>query len=262
MPSFDSSRRRLRLSDGHVAALGYLANGEDVPGELGGAVAELETAGLADPPGELNPLAEALVEALGDPLLVAHIEVTGEHGQTIHGIVAGREIVFAHEGWPGVDESEYVPVEPSTLVWSLARSVGLISRPVTAAGVSEITTTMGTVDAVFEALGSSGATSVDEAKKHASAALGAVAEPARSALVDVITALNSSWRITTTWAAGAEVRCIAVWDCGPYGYWHRELPAEPIREGEVGPESTLRIVPVTAARLWELLGDLLPDVLG
>lgn len=34
----------------------------------------------------------------------------------------------------------------------------------------------------------------------------------------------------------------AVWDCGPLGYWHRELPAEPVLPGQVDDTTPLKLV--------------------
>jgi hypothetical protein len=57
----------------------------------------------------------------------------------------------------------------------------------------------------------------------------------------------------------AGVSSIAIWDCGELGYWQRELPAEPIKEGQISPDSPLRLVQVPAKRVWKLIGDLLPN---
>jgi hypothetical protein len=75
--------------------------------------------------------------------------------------------------------------------------------------------------------------------------------------------LNSNWRMTVAWnnreGKGTDIRGIAVLDCGPLGYWVRELPAEPIGPGTVTPESDLRLAFTDVRRVWDLITDLLPD---
>lgn len=53
----------------------------------------------------------------------ARVENTGPQGLTRSGAVVGDEFIFTHESRPG--EAEYVPAEPETLVWALARMADL-----------------------------------------------------------------------------------------------------------------------------------------
>lgn len=83
-------------------------------------------------------------------------------------------------------------------------------------------------------------------------------------LAEVVAELHVMWRMTVAWQGnrradgGLEVAALAVWDCGLEGYWLREAPSEPIREGEVDERSTLRVRRTTAKGLWQSIADLLP----
>jgi hypothetical protein len=84
-------------------------------------------------------------------------------------------------------------------------------------------------------------------------------------LAEVLAQLNCMWRITMAWQgaetkdSGLAVRALVVWDCGIEGYWLRELPAEPIVEGQVDASSELRVRRTSAKELWQMITDLLPD---
>ncbi|MFI1360720.1 hypothetical protein ACH4TV_45190 [Streptomyces sp. NPDC020898] len=83
-------------------------------------------------------------------------------------------------------------------------------------------------------------------------------------LTELILALNSHWRITVAWDGQHDgehapmLRSLAVWDCGPRGYWIREQPEEPILPGQVTPESPLTWF-ARAGEMWRKLTDLLPE---
>ncbi|GAA2763777.1 hypothetical protein GCM10010103_28180 [Streptomyces paradoxus] len=85
-----------------------------------------------------------------------------------------------------------------------------------------------------------------------------------SILARLIAGMRSSWRMSAAWqghdegAPARQVRGFAVWVCGPLGYWHRELPAEPILPGQVDENTPLRLVRVDAKKVWQLITDLLP----
>ncbi|ANB07871.1 hypothetical protein SAM40697_3913 [Streptomyces ambofaciens] len=267
MPSFDSSRGRFKLADRHIAVFAHLLDKEVPPAELHHSLTELQQAGLVGPEGELSPLLRELLTALARPVVLIQAEVTGQHGLLNHGLVVGQDAVFSHDAWPGEEESEYVPIEPQTLVWEMARKVKL--RRATpgdpdTAEVSGIQTTMGVLDEIFTAV-ESGPDDVAAAKATALDALSAtprLSEPERSQLVELVLSMDSSWRITAAWEGeqGAQsMRSIAVWDCGHHGYWLRTQPEEPVAEGQVGPHSTLTVVRSSAGEIWDMLADLLPD---
>ncbi|MFJ2819417.1 MULTISPECIES: hypothetical protein [unclassified Streptomyces] len=270
MPSYDSSRARFRLADRHIAVFAHLLDGETPPEELWESLVELQRIGLVGEEGELAPLLRDLLGTLADPMVLIQVEVTGEHGPVNHGVVVGQEAVISHDGWPGEEESEYVSIEPNTLVWDLARKVNLHrgEKPEEGAPEVRIATTMGALDAAFVALEEPGAddeatrATVRTALTEADAGLKA---PALDQFLDLVVSLNATWRITTAWdgkhdgQTSTMIRALAVWDCGPLGYWLREQPEEPILAGQVGPDSALVLVKSDSGAVWEKITDLLPD---
>ncbi|MFE2584686.1 hypothetical protein [Streptomyces sp. NPDC059378] len=270
MPSYDSSRARFRLADRHVAVFAHLLDGETPPEELWESLVELQRVGLVGEEGELAPVLRDLLGALADPMVMIQVEVTGEHGAVNHGVVVGQDAVISHDGWPGEEESEYVSIEPNTLVWELARKVNLHrgEKPQEGAPEVRIETTMAALDAAFVALDEPGPddeatlANVGKALVDADASL---ASPALEQFRDLVVALNATWRITTAWDGlhdgkrSAMIRALAVWDCGPLGYWIREKPEEPIMPGQVGPDSPLVVTLSNSAEVWEKITDLLPD---
>lgn len=94
---------------------------------------------------------------------------------------------------------------------------------------------------------------------------GRLGEPGLALLTGLICELRSSWRLTSAWRAhaggqdGTETRGFAVWDCGPFGYWLRELPTEPVPEERVTPAAPFRLVRVDARTIWTRITGLLPD---
>ncbi|MDQ0930244.1 hypothetical protein [Streptomyces turgidiscabies] len=270
MPSYDSSRARFRLADRHIAVFAHLLDGETPPEELWDSLVELQRIGLIGEEGELAPLLRDLLGALADPMVMVQVEVTGEHGPVNHGVVVGQEAVIAHDGWPGEEESEYVCIEPNTLVWELARKVNLHrgERPEDGAPELRVETTMAALDAAFVALEEPGEDD-DATRELVRAALteadNKLKDPSLGQFLDLVVSLNATWRITTAWDGkhdgerAAMVRAIGVWDCGPLGYWIREQPEEPIMPGQVTPDSALVLARSNSAEVWEKITDLLPD---
>ncbi|GGL73450.1 hypothetical protein GCM10010129_16340 [Streptomyces fumigatiscleroticus] len=270
MPSYDSSRARLRLADRHIAVLAHLLDGETPPEELWESLVELQRIGLVGEEGELAPLLRDLLGALADPVVMIQVEITGEHGPVNHGVVVGQDAVISHDGWPGEEESEYVPIEPATLVWELARKVNLHrgEKPEEGAPEVRVETTMAALDAAFVALEKPGPD--DDATRELVRRALTEADPdlkedALARFCDLVVSLNATWRITTAWDGEHEgrrstmIRALAVWDCGPLGYWIREQPEEPIMPGQVGPDSPLVLVRSNSAEVWGKITDLLPD---
>ncbi|GAB2458712.1 hypothetical protein [Streptomyces incanus] len=271
MPSYDSSRARFRLADRHIAVFAHLVDGETPPDELWESLVELQRIGLVGEEGELAPLLRDLIGALANPMVMIQVEVTGEHGPVNHGVVVGQEAVYSHDAWPGEEESEYVSIEPNTLVWELARKVNLHRGEKPEEGtpaVVRVETTMTALDAAFVALEGPG---LDDETTHAlvrEALVGADPElkgPALDRFTELVASLNATWRITTAWDGEHDnehstmIRALAVWDCGPAGYWLREQPEEPITPGQVGPDSPLVLARAHSAEVWEKITDLLPD---
>ncbi|WP_405659638.1 hypothetical protein [Streptomyces sp. RK9] len=257
MPAMDPARRRLRLADAHISVLGLLVEEGEVPDELAQARAELRDAGILDADEKISADLYPLVSTLMEPHVIARVEMTGPQGVSTSGAVVGNDFVFAHEGWPGEEESEYVPVEPEMLVFALSRMVDLHKDNADDSDVGEeIVSTMGVLDAVLDRMESEG-------HEEHEAIAEAVGAPAR--LAEVLSHLNCMWRMTVAWPGGADVpdglgvSALAVWDCGLEGYWVREAPAEPVREGQVDDSSELKVRRITAKEIWERITDLLPD---
>ncbi|MFF9211507.1 MULTISPECIES: hypothetical protein [unclassified Streptomyces] len=270
MPSYDSSRVRFRLADRHIAVFAHLLDGETPPEELWESLVELQRIGLVGEEGELAPLLRDLLGALSDPMVVVQVEVTGEHGPVNHGVIVGQEAVFSHDGWPGEEESEYVSIEPNTLVWELARKVNLHrgDKPEEGAPDVRLTTTMAALDAAFVALEEPAAdddATRESVRKALMEADSGLQGPDLGRFLELVVSLNATWRITTAWDGRHEdqpstmIRALAVWDCGPLGYWIREQPEEPIMPGQVGPDTPLVLVKSTPGEIWEKITDLLPD---
>lgn len=293
MPSYDLARDRFRLAHAHLGVLGLLQTNQPVGDDLAPARDELVQIGLVSEEGEISPVLSDLAAVMSRPVVQVMVEMTGPQGITTHGMVVGQQAVFAFEEWPGAGELEYVQVEPATVVFELARVVGLRQRARAEArpAVLTVDSTMGALDAVFAALGAAGAQQHGQPGKEAPprpepepAALAKIArqvlasaapdmdDTSRAVFADLITQLRANWRMTVAWPSsgpgatdaqgkptGTGVNSIAIWDCGPLGYWQREKPAEPIAEGQVTPQSELRLVQVSTKKVWKMIADLLPN---
>ncbi|WP_186783853.1 hypothetical protein [Streptomyces sp. CBG33] len=267
MPSYDSTRGRFRLAEQHLAVLGHRIAGEEVPAELAGPDRELREAGLTDEAGDLSLLLAPLVSTLRAPAVVLHVEALGEHGTLHHGVTIGDGHVYSHEAWPGSEESEYVRLEPNMLVWALARMVNLQGEEYEEVATPVVETTMAVLDAGLDTLdGLHGLSAEDGLARIAEALKGAglTRKSQVATLAKLLGAMRSSWRMTAAWQghdegkAAMQVRGFAVWDCGPLGYWHRELPGEPILPGQVVDTTPLKLVRVDPKQVWQLITDLLP----
>ncbi|MYS94999.1 MULTISPECIES: hypothetical protein [Streptomyces] len=268
MPSYDSTRGRFRLAESHLAVFGHRIEGEEVPQELAEAERELREAGLTDRVGNLDLALSPLVSTLRAPTVVLHVEALGEHGTLHHGVTIGDGYVYSHESWPGSAESEYVRLEPNMLVWALARMINLQGEDTVDVATPEVEATMAVLDAGLATLDSFHGLTAEEGIDRIAEALkgaGLTRKSQLSTLAKLIAGMRSSWRMTAAWqghdegTSALQVRGFAVWDCGPLGYWHRELPAEPVLPGQVDDTTPLRLVRVDAKEVWQLITNLLPD---
>ncbi|GAB3885850.1 hypothetical protein [Microbispora bryophytorum] len=267
MPSFDSARDRFRLGPAHLGVLGCFYEGRPVSADLINARDELQAAGLINGDDAVIPELAGLADALAEPVVLVHIEITGGEGISNHGAVIGNDACYVYEGWPGEPESEYVRTDLSTLVWSLARAVGLRQSDAKLPAATTITTTVGVMDAGFVALAAANTDDVEETTERlrvALAAEGGLADPELMVFTHLLLQLNGNWRMTAAWnnreGRGIDIRGITVLDCGPLGYWLRERPAEPITPGAVTPGSELRLVFSETLRVYELITELLPGL--
>ncbi|MEU8274209.1 hypothetical protein ACFYOK_05915 [Microbispora bryophytorum] len=228
---------------------------------------ELRAAGLISDDDAVVPELADLADALAEPVVFVGIEMTGGQGVTNHGAVIGNDACHVYEGWPGETESEYVRTDLSTLVWSLARAVGLRESDAKPPASTIITTTVGVMDAGFVALAEADTDDVEETVERLRAVLaaeGGLADPELTVFTHLLLQLNGNWRMTAAWnnreGRGTDIRGITVLDCGPLGYWLRERPAEPIAPGAVTPDSELRLVFTETPRVWGLITELLPSL--
>ncbi|MEO3976564.1 histidine kinase [Streptomyces sp. CAU 1734] len=270
MPSFDMSRSRFRLADEHLIVLSELATGDEVPDEFTAARKELVGCGLIDEDGRLSPLLRPMMETVLSPGVVISLETAGRQGKLHHGMLIGERHVVAHEAWPGTAEAEYSRVEPKMLVWKLADMVNLQQSPAgRETAPMTVETAIGTVEAglaVLESGRPAHASAEDErAAIRAALAAGSGGGPVPEPLAGLISEIRATWRLTSAWRTraeggdGVESRGFAVWDCGPLGYWLRELPVEPVSAELIGPAGPFRLVRVTAGAVWARITDLLPD---
>ncbi|MFJ8586028.1 histidine kinase [Streptomyces sp. NPDC093595] len=270
MPSLDISRSRFRLADDHLIVLCELAAGNEVPEDLATARKELVDSGLINPGGELVHALLPLLKTVLNPGVVITLEAGGRQGELRHGMLIGEDHVVAHEAWPGTDEAEYSLVQPKMLVWKLADMVNLQQSPAShGTALSLLDTTVGTVEAGLAGLdGASRARSGEEERALVHRSLttgGTLAEPSATHLAELICELRSSWRMTAAWRGtsgeqpGVSARGFAVWDCGPLGYWLRELPEEPVPAERITSTSPFRLVRVDAKTIWTRITELLPD---
>ncbi|MFJ2951767.1 hypothetical protein ACIO8H_29710 [Streptomyces sp. NPDC087226] len=266
MPSYDSTRGRFRLAESHLAVLRHRVEGEEVPPELAEADRELREAGLTDQAGNLDLLVSPLVGTLRAPAVVLHVEALGEHGTLHHGVTIGDDYVYSHEAWPGSEESEYVRLEPAMLVWALARMVNLQGEDTVEVAAPVVEATTAVLDAGLDILDSLHGLTAEEGVDRVAEALkgaGLTRKSQLTTLAKLIAGMRSSWRMTAAWqgrdggAPAPRVRGFAVWDCGPLGYWHRQLPAEPILPGQVDDTTPLKLVRIDAKEVWQLITDLL-----
>ncbi|MFI0925940.1 histidine kinase [Streptomyces sp. NPDC021012] len=269
MPSFDVTRSRFRLNDDEVFVLAQLATGQPVPDSLEPAAARLRDAGLVNGAGELSALLLPLMKTLVQPSVIVSLEAGGRQGTLHHGLLIGDEHVVCHETWPGEEEAEYRLVEPRTVVWTLADLVAL-RQSGEFEGEEVVETTVGVLEAGLAALEKASAEPGANERALVAEALRAaggtsVTASTASRLADLIVELRSQWRMTAAWqgrqdgAQGVVARTVAAWDCGPLGYWLRELPAEPLAEGGAPADGPFRLRPVTPKRVWQELTALLPD---
>ncbi|MFH9266055.1 histidine kinase [Streptomyces sp. NPDC017546] len=269
MPSYDITRPRFRLADEHVIVLTELATGQPAPEGYGTAREELRRCGLLSGADTLSVLLVPVMKTLIDPVVVVSLESTGRQGTLNHGLIIGQDHVVAHQSWPGEREAEYALVEPKMMVWAIANMVGLQhSGGVTDERPALVETTMETLEEGIGSLADVPAdASGEQEREHirrALASTGNLEGPALVRFADMIGELRSSWRLTAAWRGrdggedGVTARGFGVWDCGPLGYWHRELPAEPVAQGQVGPGSPVRLARTDAKRIWGMITDVLP----
>ncbi|MDC7120346.1 hypothetical protein OMK64_02220 [Cellulomonas fimi] len=263
MARLDVVRRRVALSEDELETLRLLHNGEPAPEE---ARAALVRAGVVDDDGAVHPLVVDLVRTVTEPMIQASVETAGPQGPTLAVLAVREETVWYTDPWPqGGDDAGavYCQDELPQVLWILARLAGLRRREVPKIA-TPFTVPLRAVDAVVQTMSLTDDT-WEPAKVVATAQLerffGEVAEADRSMLLATLSFLESTARVSLVWGpdAATDARGLALWDCGPGGYWVREQPAEPLRPEDVTPDTLAMFRPVSGGEVWGLLAGLLPS---
>jgi len=149
------------------------------------------------------------------------------------------------------------------LLWIVARLVGFrrsappeVARPITAR--------LDTVASLLAAFSAEAGDGWDDVRTVAIAKLdevfGALSPEQREMWIAVLATLEGTWRVTCAW--GPETRHsrgLAVWDCGPGGFWVRTTPAEPLLPEQITPEAEATFVPISGGDVWKAFAELLPS---
>jgi hypothetical protein len=270
MPSLDTLRRRLSVTERQLELLRLYSNGEisrDTDADHAADLDVLAAAGLITSDGAVHRLVADLAAAMTQPLLELWVETMSQRGPTVsHVVVRGDEDLWYTDPWPGAgDDGEVVFVkdELPQLLWVLARLVGFrrstppqVARPVTAR--------LGTVTSLLAAFSAEGEGGWDDVRTVAISQLddlfGAMSSEQREMWIAVLATLEGTWRITCAW--GPETRHsrgLAVWDCGSGGFWVRTTPAEPLLPEHITPDAEATFVPTSVGDLWKAFAELLPS---
>jgi hypothetical protein len=265
MPTLDTLRRRISLTEEHLELLRLYSNGEIT--DRTDATTSLTAAGLITAEGTVHPLVADLATAMTQPVLELWVETMSQRGPTVsHVVVRGDEDLWYTDPWPGAaddDEVVFVKDELPQLLWILARLVGFrrstppeVARPVTAR--------LGTIASLLAAFSADDGGSWDDVRTVAIGKLdeifGAMSPEQREMWVAVLATLEGTWRITCAW--GPETRHsrgLAVWDCGSGGFWVRTTPAEPLLPEQITPDAEATFVPTSGGDLWKAFAELLPS---
>ena len=270
MPSLDTLRRRISVTERQLELLRLYSNDEISRDSEASRAADLETltaAGLITADGAVHRLVADLAAAMTQPLLELWVETMSRQGPTVsHVVVRGDEDLWYTDPWPGAgdgDEVVFVKDELPQLLWVLARLVGFrrstppeVARPVTAR--------LGTVASLLAAFSAETGGGWDDVRTVAIAGLddlfGAMSPDQREMWIAVLATLEGTWRITCAW--GPETRHsrgLAVWDCGAGGFWVRTTPAEPLHAEDITPDAEATFVPTSGGDLWKAFAELLPS---
>lgn len=256
----------MRLSDDHVRALRAHVDEVELDDDAGRAAAqELRDAGLITGP-LLHPLLVDHVRVMTFPALQLAVEVHGPQGDSVANVVVSGRDVWASDPWPsdGRDGAvAWTRSEVPTLLWDLARLVGLRTTAVPADAVP-LRADLGSVDGLLSVLAQ---VPPEERERARLAVLARSGEhlahlpgEARVRWTALLATLQSSWRISCAWGGvRGDVRSLAVLDCGDEGYWQRVEPTDALAAEDLVATTPVHLEPVDAARLWQAVSDLLPS---
>lgn len=281
MPSLDLLRRRISLTEAHLELLRLHSNGEtsSYPDAEAAGLEALTVAGLITPDGAVHPLVADLATAMSRPVLELWIETMSERGPTVsHIVVRGDEDVWYTDPWPGAgedDEVVFVKDELPQLLWIIARLVGF-RRSEPPSQARPVTAKLGTVASLLAAFSAEAAPPADDESAGPAAAtwddvrtvaiarlddiFGAMSPEQREMWIAVLATLQGTWRVTCAWGPETRhARGLAVWDCGPGGFWVRTTPAEPLLPEQITPDAEATFVPISGGDLWKSFVELLPS---
>jgi hypothetical protein len=265
MPTLDTLRRRISVTEEQLEVLRLVSNGELT--HLSDATAPLVAAGLINADGSVHRLVADLADAMTRPLLELWIETMSQGGPTVsHIVVRGDEDLWYTDPWPGAadsDEVVFVKDELPQLLWIVARLVGFRrSTPPTAA--RPVTARLGTVASLLAAFSAEAGGAWDDVRTVAIAKLdelfGELSPEQREMWIAVLATLEGTWRVTCAW--GPEThhsRGLAVWDCGSGGFWVRTTPAEPLLPEQITPDAEATFAPLSGGDLWKAFAEVLPS---
>jgi hypothetical protein len=259
----DAVRHRISITDDELEQLRRVSNGEAVDDAVR---RQLADDGLADGDGTVLPLVLDLALTRAEPMIHCVVETAGPQGPQAAIVSVREETVWYTDPWPQ-DEPDgptaYHRDELPQLLWVLARLVGLRRHEVPAVA-RPFTVPLSAVDAVVQTM-ALGERAWEPARTVATARLqqlfGEVDEADRGMLLATLSYLEASARVTVVWGPDPQTDCrgLALWACGPGGYWLRTAPAEPVTAEAITPETLATFEPVTGAQVWEALAALLPS---
>lgn len=263
MARLDAVRRRISLSDDEFETLRLVHNGDPVADEARRALLD---AGIVSADGDLAPLVLDLVRTVSGPMIECAIETAGPQGPASALLAVREETVWYTDPWPQDDATSvtYCQDELPQVLWILARLIGLRRREVPRVA-TPFTVPLRAIDAVVQTMALSD-DAWEPARVVATAQLerffgDEIADEDRTMLMATLSFLESTARVTMVWGPqiDTDARGLALWDCGPGGYWVREQPAEPLRSEDITPDTPAVFRPVSGGEVWRLLGSLLPS---
>jgi hypothetical protein len=269
LPSLDTLRRRISVTEADLEFLRRHSNGETTPDAdpaQAATLASLTEAGLVVD-GGVHRLVADLAAAMTQPLLELWVEAMGRQGPTLsHIVVRGDEDLWYTDPWPGAgDDAEVVFVkdELPQLLWVVARLAGF-RRSTPPEKARPVTAPLGTVASLLAAFSAETGGAWDDVRTVAIAKLdeifGELSPDQREMWIAVLATLEGTWRITCAWGPETQhARGLAVWDCGAGGFWRRTTPAEPLLPEDITPEVEATFVPISGGDLWKAFAELLPS---
>jgi len=274
MPALDPLRRRISVTEQQLEVLRLVSNGRIAPDHDGDGVdgrEDLVAAGLITRDGTVHRLVADLAAAMTQPILELWVETMSQAGPVVgHVVVRGDEDLWYTDPWPGAGEGDEVVFckdELPQLLWILARLVGFrrSTPPAVARPVSAPLRSVASLLAAFSAqVGAEDGQGWDDVRTVAIAKLddilGAMSADQREMWLAVLATLEGTWRVTCAWGPESRhSRGLAVWDCGPGGFWVRTTPAEPLLPERITPDAEATFVPTSGGDLWKAFAELLPS---